>query len=267
MHAPIRHRGPDGEGFLVVEPDGPRRLESLDGSGTGPALAGLAFRRLKILDLSEAAAQPMGSPDGSLWIVFNGEIYNFRELRAELEGGGRHFATAGDTEVALAAFEAWGENAFERLEGMWAIVILDLARRRLVASRDRFGIKPLYFRREGGRLLLASEIKQILAAGSKRPCARAPVVAKFLSGNRYPILDETFFDEIFPVPPATWFESGLDAPAGAPPTSLTLNDPSSGVWTMRRAILASRPRQVAAVGPAQGSRTSSFSASRSVAVG
>ncbi|HEV2064515.1 MAG TPA: asparagine synthase (glutamine-hydrolyzing), partial [Thermoanaerobaculia bacterium] len=217
MHAPIRHRGPDGEGFLVVEPDGPSRLASLNGSGTGPALAGLAFRRLKILDLSEAAAQPMGSPDGSLWIVFNGEIYNFRELRAELEGGGRRFATAGDTEVALAAFEAWGEKAFERLDGMWAIVILDLARRRLVASRDRFGIKPLYFRREGGRLLLASEIKQILAASSQRPRSRAPVVAKFLQGNRYPVLDETFFDGVFPVPPATWFETELDDPAGAPP--------------------------------------------------
>lgn len=217
MHAPIRHRGPDGEGFLVVEPDGPRRLVSLDGSARGPALAGLAFRRLKILDLSDAAAQPMGSPDGALWIVFNGEIYNFRELRAELEGAGRRFATAGDTEVALAAFEAWGEKAFERLEGMWAIVILDLPRRRLVASRDRFGIKPLYFRREGGRLLLASEVKQILAASSERPRAQAPVVAKYLRGNRYPVLDETFFEGIFPVPPATWFETGLDDPAGAPP--------------------------------------------------
>jgi asparagine synthase (glutamine-hydrolysing) len=217
MHGPIRHRGPDGEGFLIVGPDGARRPPSLEGGGTGRALAGMAFRRLKILDLSEAAAQPMGSPDGSLWIVFNGEIYNFRELRAELAGRGRRFATTGDTEVALAAFEAWGERAFERLEGMWAIVILDLSKRRLVASRDRFGIKPLYFRREGRRLLLASEIKQILAASFGPPRARAPVVAKFLRGNRYPVLDETFFEEIFPIPPATWFETQLEDPASSPP--------------------------------------------------
>jgi asparagine synthase (glutamine-hydrolysing) len=154
----------------------------------------------------------MASADGACWIVFNGEIYNYRTLRTQLEGQGRIFHTSGDTEVALAAYEQWGEGCFERLDGMWAIVILDRRRRRIVASRDRFGIKPLFWAQEGERLLLASEIKQILAARAERPAAYAPVVRAFLQGSRYPCLEETFFEGVRAVPPATWFEVSLDAP-------------------------------------------------------
>src|SRR5262249_54853801 len=153
MHAPIRHRGPDGEGFLVVEDGRAHRAPSLGATPAAGLRVGLAFRRLKIVDLTEAAAQPMASPDGALWIVFHGEIYSFRERRRELRAGGRAFRSTGDTEVALAAFEAWGEGCLERFEGMWAMVVLDLRRRRLVASRDRFGIKPLYWAARGPRLL------------------------------------------------------------------------------------------------------------------
>jgi asparagine synthase (glutamine-hydrolysing) len=219
MHAPIRHRGPDGEGFLVLDPAGRAHRFSSAQAGSPPAavLAGLAFRRLKILDLTEAAAQPMGSPDGALWIVFNGEIYNFRELRRELEARGRVFRSTGDTEVALAAFEAWGEACLGRLEGMWAMVVLDLRRRRLVGSRDRFGIKPLYWTARGPRLLLASEIKQVLAAADERPRANRALVGRYLRGVRLPCLDETYFDGVRPVPPATWFEVPLDGgPVEAP---------------------------------------------------
>src|SRR5262245_3247862 len=105
MHAAIRHRGPDGEGFLVVDDRGvTTRSETVDqvGAVAAPRI-GFAFRRLKICDLTEAAAQPMASTDGQTWIVFNGEIYNFRELRSELKAKGRVFQTSGDTEVALAA--------------------------------------------------------------------------------------------------------------------------------------------------------------------
>jgi len=212
MHAPIRHRGPDGEGFLVVDREGrAHRTPSVDGAAPTTGMrVGLAFRRLKILDLSEAAAQPMSSPDGALWIVFNGEIYNFRELRRELEAGGRVFRSTGDTEVALAAFEAWGEGCLDRLEGMWAMVVVDLRRRRLVGSRDRFGIKPLYWAARGPRLLLASEIRQILAAGGDAPRANRALVARYLRGLRLPCLEETFFEGIRAVPPATWFEVPLD---------------------------------------------------------
>lgn len=218
MHEPIRHRGPDGEGFLHVERGGQwHRGDGPIGDAVPTPLLGMAFRRLKILDLSEAAAQPMGSADGSLWIVHNGEIYNFAELRNELRELGYSFRTSGDTEVLLRAFEAWDTKCFERLDGMWALVIADLRRRRLVLSRDRFGIKPLYWALEGDGLLVASEIKQIVAARARRPEANRALVAMFLRGVRVPCLEETFFDGIRAVPPATWCEVALDGVApGAP---------------------------------------------------
>src|SRR4051812_45590425 len=186
MHAMIRHRGPDGEGFLVADQHG-----NIDRSEASEQLrmsavprVGFAFRRLKICDLSAAADQPMGSADGKIWVVFNGEIYNFRELRRELEARGHTFRTSGDTEVVLAAFEEWGERCFEHLDGMWAIVILDLNRNRLVVSRDRFGIKPLYWMiDQSGALLLASEIKQLLGATEGEPLrSNRPLIMAFLRG-------------------------------------------------------------------------------------
>ena len=220
MHAVIRHRGPDGEGFLVVDRDGGvTRSEAADKlvAPTTPHV-GFAFRRLKICDLSEAACQPMGSSDRKIWVVFNGEIYNFRELRAELEALGRAFRTRGDTEVVLAAYEQWGERCFDRLDGMWGIAILDLRCNRLVVSRDRFGIKPVYWKIDrDGAMLFASEIKQILAAtGAEPPRGNRPLIAAFLCGFRYPTLDETFFEGIRSVPPATWCEIDLAAPPAAP---------------------------------------------------
>jgi asparagine synthase (glutamine-hydrolysing) len=216
MHAPIRHRGPDGEGFLAIERSG--RCVRADRDAVphdAEPLLGLAFRRLKILDLSEAAAQPMASADGMFWLAFNGEVYNFRELRRELEADGRVFRSSGDSEVVLAAFERWGDECFTRLEGMWAIVLADLKRRRLVASRDRFGIKPLYWALDGQRLLLASEVKQIVAVRG-RPRANAALVALYLRGRRLPCTEETFFADVHAVPPGCWFEQPLDAPAAAP---------------------------------------------------
>jgi asparagine synthase (glutamine-hydrolysing) len=226
MHEPIRHRGPDGEGFLLLDRE--LRAERFESAAAFSArrvpLLGVAFRRLKILDLSEAAAQPMSSPDGGAWIAFNGEIYNFRDLRGELESRGRRFRSSGDTEVALAAYEAWGEACFERFEGMWAMVIADLRGRRLVASRDRFGIKPLHWALSGDRLFLASEAKQILRALDEAPRAHPGLVSLYLQGARIPARDETFFEGIHTVPPASWLEVSLngdgDGPL-APPTFRT----------------------------------------------
>jgi asparagine synthase (glutamine-hydrolysing) len=219
MHQPIRHRGPDGEGFLLVDPAGhAERFDHLDTLPTSADVrVGLAFRRLKIIDLSDAASQPMVSPDGQTWIVFNGEIYNFRELRRELEDRGRSFRSACDTEVVLAAYEAWGDQAFDRLDGMWALVIVDLRRRRLVGSRDRFGIKPLYWASDGSRLFLASEIKQLVGVSGPSPRPNAPVIKSYLRGTRYPCLDETFFEGIRSVPPASWFSIPLDGKGPATP--------------------------------------------------
>jgi asparagine synthase (glutamine-hydrolysing) len=216
MHSVIRHRGPDGEGFLMLDAHG--AVARTDNIEPLHAIAkpwfGFAFRRLKICDLTQAAAQPMGSADGRIWVCFNGEIYNFRELRHELKAKGRVFRTTGDTEVVLAAFEEWGERSFARLEGMWAITILDLRRNRLVVSRDRFGIKPLLWAiDDDGAMLFASEIKQILAArGDRAPRSNRALIAMFLHGQRYPTTEETFFEGIRSVPPATWCAIDLAAP-------------------------------------------------------
>jgi asparagine synthase (glutamine-hydrolysing) len=147
MSDTIAHRGPDDEGVYLA-PD--RAL-------------GFAFRRLSIIDLSPAGHQPMANADGSVWIVFNGEIYNHRALRGELEAAGHAYRSRSDTETLLYAYEEWGERFVERLEGMFAIALWDARRRRLLLYRDRLGVKPLYHAVAGGRLVFASEIKAILA--------------------------------------------------------------------------------------------------------
>ena len=140
----VRHRGPDGDGQWIQH-----------GVGFG-------HRRLAIVDLSPAGAQPMHSDDGSLVITFNGEIYNWRELRAELGKRGAVFRTQSDTEVLLAAYRAWGPRCLEKLNGMFAFAIFDAREQRVFLARDRFGIKPLYYRWDGSTLLFGSEIKSIL---------------------------------------------------------------------------------------------------------
>lgn len=142
------HRGPDANGLWL----------SANGS------VGLAHNRLSIIDLSEAGRQPMGNRDGSLRIVFNGEIYNYLELRAELSD--YPYRSHSDTEVILAAYERWGENCLDRFIGMFAFLIWDDREHKLFAARDRFGVKPLnYHLKEDGSLLIASEIKALFATG------------------------------------------------------------------------------------------------------
>ncbi len=143
----IRHRGPDDEG-IHVEPG-----------------LGLGMRRLSIIDLA-GGRQPIHNETSSVWVVFNGEIYNYRELRAELEARGHVFATVSDTETIVHAYEQWGEGVFERLRGMFGIALWDQPRRTLLLARDRAGIKPLHYAERGGRLYFASEIKSLIAAGA-----------------------------------------------------------------------------------------------------
>ena len=150
MAEAIAHRGPDGEGVYV------------DGG------MGLAHRRLAIIDLSPAAHQPMATEDGRFVISYNGEVYNFAELRVELEALGRPFRSRSDTEVVLKAFAAWGEKALDRFNGMFALALWDKARRELLLARDRYGVKPLYYAQVGGKFLFGSEIKAILAHGAYR---------------------------------------------------------------------------------------------------
>ncbi len=142
----IVHRGPDGEGKL-----------------DRPGIA-LGMRRLAIIDLA-GGDQPIFNEDGSVAVVFNGEIYNFRELRAELEQRGHRFQTRSDTEVLVHGYEQWGDELLHRLAGMFAFALWDQNRRRLLIARDRFGKKPLYYSRRGREIVFGSEIKALLAAG------------------------------------------------------------------------------------------------------
>ena len=149
MRDRLAHRGPDGA----------RSWSSLD-SG---AIA-LGHRRLAIIDLSAAAAQPMFSRDGKLVIVYNGEVYNYIELREELRARGHVFETESDTEVLLAAYAEWGMGCLPRLNGMFAFALWDANTRRLLVARDRFGEKPLFYATlPGGGIVLASEMKALFA--------------------------------------------------------------------------------------------------------
>jgi len=152
--ASIAHRGPDDRGTYAGE--------ARDGA------VDLGFVRLAIIDLSPAGHQPMTNEDGTVWLVFNGEIYNFQELRRELEGLGHRFRSQTDSETILHAYEQYGDGFVQRLRGMFGLAIWDARRDRLVLARDRLGIKPLYYSTAGGGLSFCSEMKGILALGQSR---------------------------------------------------------------------------------------------------
>ncbi|MBZ5605513.1 MAG: asparagine synthase (glutamine-hydrolyzing) [Acidobacteriia bacterium] len=190
LHAMVkaqRHRGPDDSGLLV---DVPHR-------------AGLGHARLKIIDLSAAGSQPMTSARGNLHIVFNGEIYNYRELRQEL--GDYPFRSNSDTEVLLAAFERWGEACLDRLIGMFAFLLWDSDRQTLFAARDRWGVKPLYYSQAGERLYAASEIQALWRAG----IGRSPDAASWANYLVHGLSDHseaTFWSGIRSLPPGHWMK-------------------------------------------------------------
>src|SRR5438105_8184893 len=182
------HRGPDDDGFFETEH------------------ASLGFRRLSIIDLTHGA-QPMGNEDGRVQIVFNGEVYNFRELRAQLEAAGHTFKTDSDTEAIVHAYEEWGPECFTRFNGMWAVGILDLRETpRLVLARDHFGIKPLHWARAGERVLFASEIKAILQDGSFQTQPNEQMLYEYLIWGLHDHTGGTFFEGVNQVRAATYVE-------------------------------------------------------------
>lgn len=165
MASAIRHRGPDDEGFYV----------------SGPI--GLGFRRLSIIDLT-CGHQPMSDADQSVWVVFNGEIYNFKELRAELESFGHVFRTKSDTEVIVYGYKQWGEDVLSHLNGMFALALWDPAQRKLMLARDAMGIKPLYYQLDSSTVTFSSEIRGLLARADKSPEIDPAALALFLQ-HRY----------------------------------------------------------------------------------
>jgi len=189
MRDAMSHRGPDGTGAWI-SPDG--RI-------------GLAHRRLSIIDLSAPAGQPMGNEDGSLQIVFNGEIYNHPEIRRELEARGGHAwrTDHADTEVILHAFEEWGIDCLHRFRGMFAFALWDGRRRELWLVRDRIGIKPLYWSQHHGRLNFASEIKALLQDPDQRREVHPEALYHFLSFLTPPA-PQTLFAGIKKLPAGTW---------------------------------------------------------------
>lgn len=190
-------RGPDDEGQWRSDDD----------------CCWLGHRRLAVIDL-QTGKQPMQTPDGTLWVVFNGEIYNFKELRVELVALGCEFRTQSDTEVLLHGFRVWGGNALvTKLRGIFAFALYDRRRRSLFLARDHMGVKPLYWWTDGAAFVFASEIKALLAHPR---IARRPVnvqgVAQFLV-SRYVSRPATMFADIFRLPEATWIEVSVGARA------------------------------------------------------
>jgi asparagine synthase (glutamine-hydrolysing) len=198
----LAHRGPDDAGWLTD-----REVGASDTPGD-PGRWGLLHRRLAILDLSALGHQPMLSSDGRYAITFNGEIYNYVELRQELETDGCFFASQSDTEVLLQAYARWGPACLPRLVGMFALAITDRDRRRMFLARDTFGIKPLYYARPGGGFTFASEIKALRPVVSGR--VRANRLFDYLRDGLTDHGGETLHEDVHQLPAAHWMEVDLD---------------------------------------------------------
>ena len=224
----VRHRGPDGEGGALFRPgDGtmtPLITDETPGGVTGSreplpgATLGFGHRRLAILDLSAAGHQPMRDAPGECWITYNGEIYNYVELRAELAAAGHAFHTGTDTEVILAAWREWGERCLARFNGMFAFVLFDRRTRRLFAARDRFGVKPLYlWSTPTGGLALASEVKQFTAHPRWSARVNGQRAYDFLNWGLSDHTGETLFAGVRQLRGGEFLLTSLDAAASASP--------------------------------------------------
>ena len=187
----IHYRGPDDEGHVLFTSaqvfEDPEYFD-------GPCKAALGHRRLSILDLTSAGHQPMAVCDGQIWITYNGEIYNFLEIRQELESLGYGFRSNSDTEVILRAYEEWGIKALDKLNGMFAFVLYDRRNQKVLAVRDRFGVKPLYYwRSPQGFIAFASEIKQFTVLPGWNPRLNGQIAYDFLNWGVMDHTANTFF--------------------------------------------------------------------------
>jgi asparagine synthase (glutamine-hydrolysing) len=180
MTETIAHRGPDGSGFHASENQG----------------IVLGHRRLKIIDLSENASQPMANQDGSLWLTYNGEIYNYKELDAILKAKGYVYRSQSDSETILHAYEEWGEACVEQFNGMFAFAIWDERKQQLFCARDRFGEKPFYYYTDGNKFIFASEIKALFEDAEVPRTANYQAIARYLQHNETDVNEETFFADI-----------------------------------------------------------------------
>ena len=207
MTADVSHRGPDDEGIVFLSVSSRGDLQPCCETDDKWKVA-LGSRRLSILDLSSAGHMPMVY-QGKFWIVYNGEVYNFIEIRTELENLGHTFHSSSDTEVILAAYAEWGPTSFARFRGMWGLIIFDVTRNEAILCRDRLGIKPLYLWRRQGMLAVASEIKQFLSLpGFTAYIDPITTTEYFQTGYENP--NRSFLRDIQIVPAGSWLKIPLD---------------------------------------------------------
>jgi asparagine synthase (glutamine-hydrolysing) len=227
----IKHRGPDDEGYLIINHN--NDAFCFGGNDTKVYLAesnipylpktninekslenntkiALGFRRLSILDLSPTGHQPMSYLNGRYWIVFNGEIYNYVEIKQDLVKNGYIFKSNTDTEVILAAYDHWGIECLNKFNGMWAIILYDSLKNEIFIARDRFGIKPLYFYRDSDLILFGSEIKQFLSFGNININPNIEKIEKDFPFDSQEQTHETPFTNVFRFPNASWSKISLE---------------------------------------------------------
>lgn len=197
----IDHRGPDSEGYLTYNNTTSSLSNECEASLSPGMKIAMGFKRLAIIDLLPQSNQPFSDETGNFHIVFNGAIYNYLELRSQLIIKGYQFRTNSDTEVLLKAYMHWGAKCLERFNGMWAFIILDLTRKQVFISRDRFGVKPLYFSEANNEICFFSEIKQVFKTGVTKEL-NINVVRDFLESSILDAGNETFFKHIFKFPAA-----------------------------------------------------------------
>jgi asparagine synthase (glutamine-hydrolysing) len=225
----INHRGPDDEGFLIWSKES--GALPLKGDHSDKKLSQLSFpyipkrhilevnyqpqlvlghKRLSILDLTPAGHQPMTDQSRSVWITFNGEIYNYREIRSELASAGYRFSSDSDTEVILAAYQQWGDAFLKKLKGMFAFALFDNSKNLLLLARDRFGIKPLYYIDKSPAFLFCSELKPLLALSPESKTPNENVLYNYLRFEITDQSDQTFFQNIKQLPPGHYLKLDLE---------------------------------------------------------
>ena len=210
LSSSLAHRGPDSSGYLLFQKDGFQFFDDVNKAKTfaitsTPHLV-LIHRRLAIIDLTKAGCQPMEYDNGRLWITYNGEIYNYIELREELKLKGYKFKTNTDTEVILASYDLWGKDCVHKFNGMWAFVILDTKRNILFGSRDRFGVKPLYFSISSDFFVFSSEIKAILKLPFIKKEINPKAVFQYLMFDLEEGEEQGFIKGIYELMPSFAFE-------------------------------------------------------------